>query len=55
MHTGFCWEDLSEGDHLEDPGIDGKIIILKCIFKKWDGEVWTGLLWLRLGTGGGCL
>jgi len=22
-------------------------IILKWIFKKWDGDEWTGLLWLR--------
>jgi hypothetical protein len=22
-------------------------------FKKWDGEKWTGLIWLRIGTGGG--
>jgi hypothetical protein len=43
-----------EGDHLEDRGVDGKII-LKLIFKKWDEEAWTGLIWRRIGTGGGHL
>jgi hypothetical protein len=38
-------------NHLEDLGVDGRII-LKYIFQKWDGEAWTGLLWLRIGTGG---
>jgi hypothetical protein len=32
-----------EIDHLEVLGVDGRII-LKCIFRKWYGEAWTGLL-----------
>ena len=35
-------------NHLEDPGIDGWII-LRWIFRKWDVGVWTGSIWLRIG------
>jgi hypothetical protein len=34
-HRGFCWGNLRVGDHLEDPGIDGNVI-LKWILEKWD-------------------
>ena len=30
-------------------------IILKLIFIKWDVETWKGLIWYRIGTGGGLL
>ena len=36
--------------HLEDPGLDGRII-LRWIFRKWDVGAWTGLIWLRIGAG----
>jgi len=49
--TGVCCGDLREKDQLEDLKIGGWII-LKWVFKKWDGEARTGLLWLRMGTGG---
>jgi len=31
------------------------MIILKWVFKMWDGEAWIGLIWIRIGTGGGYL
>jgi hypothetical protein len=54
VHTGFWWGCLIEKDPLKGLGLNGRII-LKWMFKKWDWEIWTGLLWLRIGTGGGLL
>ena len=36
-------------DHFEDISIEERII-LKWIFEMWDVAVWTGLIWLRIGT-----
>jgi hypothetical protein len=45
----------SEGkNHLEDPDIDGKII-LRWIFRKCNVGLWNGSMWLRIGTCGGHL
>jgi hypothetical protein len=45
---------VREGGHLEDTGLDERII-LKCITEKWDEGSWTGSIWVRIGTGGGLL
>ena len=39
---------------LGDPDVDGRIM-LRWIFRKWEGVVGTGWSWLRIGTGGGRL
>jgi len=54
MYTGFWWENLRERGHLEDPGVDWKIIA-RWIFRKWVGFAWTGFIRLRKGTVGGHL
>jgi len=36
VHTGFWWGDLRQRNHLEDTGINGRII-LRWIFKRWNG------------------
>jgi hypothetical protein len=40
-----------ERGNLEDTDVDGRIIS-KWIFEKWQGRVRTGLICLRIGTGG---
>jgi hypothetical protein len=37
VHTSFWWGNVRERDHLEDPDVDGRLI-LRWIFRNWD--VW---------------
>ena len=54
MNTGFWWGNLGDRDPLEEPDVNGSII-LRWIFRKWDVVASAGSIWLRIGTGGGHL
>ena len=54
IYTGMWWGNMKERGHLENPGLDGRMI-LKWSFEKWDVGAWTGSIWLRIGTRGGLL
>jgi hypothetical protein len=43
-----------EKSHLKELGVDGKII-LEWILGKLGRRVWTGFIWLGIGTSGGLL
>jgi hypothetical protein len=46
------WGNLRERDQLEDPDVDGRII-LRWVLRKWDVGAWIGSIWLRIGIVGG--
>jgi len=48
------WENLRERNHLEDTGVNGRMI-LRWIYRKWHEGIWTGSSWLRVGTAVGHL
>jgi len=50
-HTKFWLEDLKGKGHLQDPGIDWKII-LRWILRKQHMRVCIGFVWLRMGSHG---
>jgi len=43
MHTRFWWETCRKRDHLKDPGVDGRIILI-WIFRRWN----VGVDWIDL-------
>jgi hypothetical protein len=45
VYTRFWCGNLKERDYLEDPGVDGRII-LRWIFKQWDVRERAGTMWL---------
>ena len=49
MYTKIWQGKVREGDHLEDTGVDGRII-LRWIFRKWDVGACNGSNWLRIWT-----
>ena len=49
LHAGFWWGELGDGDHLEDAGLDRRII-LKMDLQEVGCEAWTGLIWLRIAV-----
>jgi hypothetical protein len=51
IHKEFLSRNQKGRDHLEDAGIDGRII-LKLILRKLYKRVWTGFNWHRIGTRG---
>jgi hypothetical protein len=50
VFTGFG-SNLKKRDHLENLGIDGKIL-LKWIISEWYRLAWAGFVWLRRGNSG---
>jgi hypothetical protein len=54
MHIRSWWKSQKERDHQEDVEVGGRIL-LQWILKKYDGLLWTGFIWLKIGTSDGIL
>ena len=53
MHTGLLWGNLRKRDHLEELDVDDRILKMDLQDVVWGA--WTGLIWLKIGTGGGLM
>ena len=47
VHIGYWWESQKEGDNFEAQDVGGWTIL-----ERYDGLVWIGLMWFRIGTSG---
>jgi hypothetical protein len=54
MHIGYWWEIQKDREHREDQDVGGWTIV-KWMLERYDGMVWIGSIWLRIGTSGGLL
>jgi hypothetical protein len=52
MHIAYWWESQKERDHWQNQDVRGWTI-LKWILERYDGVIWIGLIWIRIGTSGG--
>jgi hypothetical protein len=52
MNIKFWSGNLKGGDHAEDLGVDGRVI-LKWILRERGGRVWTEFICLGIGTSDG--
>jgi hypothetical protein len=47
VYTRFLWCNLKKRNNLENPGVDGRII-LRWFCRKWDVVAESGSIWSRL-------
>jgi hypothetical protein len=54
VFIGYRWENQKERDHWGNQDVRGWTI-LKWILERYNGMVWIGFTWIRIGTSGGLL
>jgi hypothetical protein len=55
MHSEFKLENLKGRGLIGNIGTDVKRILKWILKKRWNMRLWTGFMWLRIGTSDGLL